>query len=172
MRILRLALLANILLVADAFAEPPAELKPYGFLIGEWQASGSGQPGAALGSAIFARALQGRVITRTSFAEYPPSAGKPASRHDDLMIIYAAEDGVRADYFDSEGHVIRYKAASPGAGQAVFVSAPGSLEPRFRLIYRLEGNILHGEFATAQPGVPEVFTPYLTWQSSRSRLKK
>ena len=32
--------------------------------------------------------VQDRVIVRTSYSNTPPSGGKAASRHDDLMVIY------------------------------------------------------------------------------------
>jgi hypothetical protein len=72
---------------AAAHAAAPAHLAPLAFLIGEWTASGAGQPGAGTGVATFRRDLQGQVIVRTSYAEYPAAAGQPGSRHDDLMVI-------------------------------------------------------------------------------------
>jgi hypothetical protein len=163
--------LAVLTLAGSAtFAAEPAELKPFTFLLGEWPAAGSGQPGAGSGAAVFSRGLQDRVILRTSYAEYGPAAGKPASRHDDLMVIYAGPGGgVRADYYDNEGHVIRYAVRSPAAGQAVLLSEATGSEPRFRLSYTLEaGGILKGEFAIAPSGAPEAFKPYLTWDSRKA----
>jgi len=150
-------------------AEPP-ELKPFGFLVGEWVASGSGQPGASSGIAVFARGLQDQVILRNSYAEYPPADGRPASRHDDLMVIYGVSGvGARADYYDNEGHVIRYILTSPAPGQAVFLSEANDGGPRFRLSYTLEANgVLKGEFAVAPPGAQRPFRPYLTWESRKS----
>jgi hypothetical protein len=111
------------------------------------------------------------VVLRTSFAEYPSAQGKPGSRHDDLMVIYALPGaGVRADYYDSEGHVIRYEVNSPGPGRAVFLSEPIGNRPCFRLSYALRpGGILAGEFATAPPDAPEAFKPYLTWESRKRK---
>jgi hypothetical protein len=153
-----------------AYAAAPAELEPLAFLIGEWPASGSGQPGAGSGTAVFTRSLQDRVILRTSYAEYPAAAGKPSSRHDDLLAIYALPgSGVRADYYDSEGHVIRYIVHSPAPGQAVFLSEATGGERRYRLSYRLEPTgVLKGEFAVAPPGAAETFKPYLTWESRQA----
>ena len=80
--------LAALAGVRTAAAEPD-ELKPFAFLVGEWPASGSGQPGSGTGTSVFRRDLQDRVILRTSFADYPAANGKPASRHDDVMVLYA-----------------------------------------------------------------------------------
>lgn len=148
-------------------AAPPPELEPFSFLLGEWTSSGTGQPGDSTGVAAFTRELQDRVIVRRSYAEYPGTPGKGKSRHDDYLILYAsAGAGVRADYWDNEGHVIRYAVLSPGPGRAVFVSDASSGEPRFRLSYRLEATgVLGGEFAIAPPGAPDAFKAYLTWQS-------
>ena len=146
-----------------------APLEPFAFLVGEWPSTGTGQPGAGTGTATFARSLQDKVIVRTNFAEYPAANGKPASRHDDLMVIYAAPDGgARADYYDSEGHVIRYAVQSPAPGQAVFLSDVAAGAPRFRLSYTLSApGVLKGEFAIAPPGSSDAFKPYLAWESHK-----
>jgi hypothetical protein len=153
----------------DSTSAAPAELEPFAFLIGEWPASGAGQPGAATGAATFTRGVQDKVIVRTSYADYPAAGDKPASRHDDLMVIYAAPGGgARADYYDSEGHVIRYAVQSPAPGQAIFLSDAAGGGPRFRLGYTLTApDVLKGEFAIAPPGTPEAFKPYLTWESHK-----
>jgi hypothetical protein len=158
---------ALLLATSAVVAAEPSDLQPLAFLVGEWVASGSGQPGAGSGTAVFRRGLQDRVILRTSYAEYPPAGGKPGSRHDDLMIIYVGPSGgVRADYYDNEGHVIRYTVHSPAAGQAVFLSEAAGSEPRFRLSYKLEPDgALEGEFEIAPPGTPEAFKSYLAWRS-------
>jgi hypothetical protein len=153
-------------IAADA---PPAALGSLSFLLGEWEAQGSGAPREATGGFSFRPELQGRVIGRTNHADYPAAGGKPASRHDDLMVLYATDDGeVRADYYDSEGHVIRYSASVPGAGQLTLVSDPASSAPRFRLSYRLRTDgTLDGSFEIAPPGKPDTFQPYLSWAARR-----
>jgi hypothetical protein len=158
-----------LVLGSDGLARgaPPAALEPLSFLLGEWVTTGA--PGQATGTASFARGLQERVILRTSFAEYPASPAGGASRHDDLLVIYTAGEGVRADYFDSEGHVIRYAVGTPSAGRAVFLSDPLPNEPRYRLSYLLgHAGELRGEFAIAAAGKPEAFQPYLSWESVRA----
>jgi hypothetical protein len=167
----RLGVLLAALAGVNAFAGPPPELEPLAFLIGQWDASGRGEPGTGSGTAVFTRGLQDRVILRTSYAEYPASAGKLGWRHDDLLVLYAVSGALRADYYDSEGHVIRYVVQSPAAGQAVFLSEAGGGQPRFRLRYTLQGSgVLAGEFAVAPPDAPEAFKPYLTWESRKSTI--
>lgn len=166
--ILTAATLVLALAVSGAVAAEPPDLQTFEFLVGEWAASGSGQPGSGTGTAIFAWSLQKRVILRTSYAEYPPSAGKLGTRHDDLMVLYSSPTGIRADYYDSEGHAIRYSVRSPAPGQAVFLSEPATGEPTFRLSYKLVSpDALDGEFEIAAPGDRDTFKPYLSWHSQR-----
>ncbi|MGD1047329.1 MAG: hypothetical protein ABR899_01095 [Candidatus Krumholzibacteriaceae bacterium] len=162
--------LGVILAAASVCAEVPKQLEPLTFLLGEWGASGGGQPGQGTGTATFARGLQDRVIIRTSFAEYPASKTAPASRHDDLMIIYADQGGgLRADYYDNEGHFIRYAVTAAAPGEASFVSDTVSGAPRFRLSYKLgPDGVLKGEFAIAPPGKPDAFARYLSWESRKA----
>lgn len=109
------------------------------------------------------------MIVRTNYAEYPASGERPELPHDDLMVVYVAAGGaVRADYYDSEGHVVRYSVRSPAVDGALFVSDVAAGEPRYRLSYKLEpSGVLKGDFAIAPPGQPEAFRPYLAWQASR-----
>lgn len=168
-----LGIVLAALIGAPALAAGPPELAPLDFLIGEWPASGSGQPGSASGRTVFTPELQGRILVRTSYAVYAASAGRPASRHDDLMIVYAVPGaGARADYYDSEGHVIRYVVHSPGPGQAVFASERRDGKPRYRLSYRLgPDGLLRGEFSIAPPDAPEAFKTYLSWTSRKAATK-
>jgi len=154
-----------------ALAASPPQLAPLDFLLGDWDAAHA-KPEDATGKTTFQRALQDRVIERKNLAEYPAASGKPASRHDDLMLIYATGDAIRADYFDSEGHVIHYAVTSPASNQAVFVSdaAPGA--PRYRLTYKLgQDGQLEGQFEIAPPGQADAFKPYLAWKSSKAKAE-
>jgi hypothetical protein len=154
---------------ADGQAGPVVPgLKPLAFLLGDWEAA----PGSAgeTGATSFRSSVQGRVIVRTNDATYPAANGKPASRHDDLMVIAAEGSTLRADYFDNEGHVIRYSVESPAAAQVSFVSDVKANEPRYRLRYSMNADgTLTGQFDIAPPGKPEDFTRYLTWSARRAR---
>jgi len=171
MRIVFKIALALALSVAALSAQTtvPLPLEPLTFLLGEWEAAGGGQPGAGTGGTTFARSLQDRVIVRTNYAIYPASATAPASRHDDSMMIYASEaGGVRADYYDSEGHVIRYAVSVTAPGHVSLVSDVVSGAPRYRLTYTLgPGGVLQGRFDVAPPGQPDAFTSYLAWDSRK-----
>ena len=150
-------------------ASLPKELAPLEFLIGSWDGGGSGTPGQGSGGTSFATGLQDRVIVRTNFAAIAATDKTPASRHDDLMIVYVDElGGVRADYYDNEGHVIRYAVTVPGPGRVVFVSDAAAEAPRYRLTYETApAGAVKGSFSGAPPGKPEAFTPYLTWEMRR-----
>jgi hypothetical protein len=142
-------------------------LRALEFLLGRWQAEA--KPGEPSGEFAFTPELQSRVIVRTNYSEYPATQETPASRHDDLMIIYADEGGaMRADYYDSEGHVIHYRVDIPESGLAVFLCEPGPSAPGFRLSYRLdESGRMFGTFEVAPPGAPATFNPYLSWSAFR-----
>jgi hypothetical protein len=162
---MRYFLSAVLLLMAQAAAAQ--EMDRVAFLLGTWTATGSGQPGTGTGAATFSSDVQGHVIIRRSFAEYPAADGRPASRHDDVMVIYAQDGALRADFYDSEGHVIRYAVTTPANGQAIFVSDPVHGQSRYRLTYRLEGSILKGQFEIAPAEMPDAFRTYLSWDSKK-----
>jgi hypothetical protein len=118
---------------APAAADPWAAFRP---LLGEWVAEPSGQPGAPTrADASFTLALDGQVLVRRNHVQFPPKAGEATgSVHDDLLVIAREGSGLRATYWDNEGHVIRYKV-SGAAGAVTLESEPGP-GPRFRLDYR------------------------------------
>jgi hypothetical protein len=143
------ALVLAVISTPRAEGQTPADLR---FLVGSWTAE-SGPPGSA-GSSTFRLDLAGKVLVRTNHAEYPAMQGRPASSHDDLMIVYLeGASPLRAVYFDSEGHVIHYRVASLAADKVVFISEPGAGETAYRLSYAAaEGGRLAGEFASAPVG--------------------
>jgi len=147
----RLLLLLFIVLPVLTAAE---DWTPIQFLIGEWTGQGAGEPGKSTGAFSFAPDLQGRILVRKSFAEYPAADGKPASRHDDLLIVYRDEVShqLRALYFDSEGHVIPYAVQTITNG-VVFTSENGREAARYRLTYTsVSADRMKMKFEVASPG--------------------
>jgi hypothetical protein len=156
---------AVFLLTVSIRGQSPAPLAALQFLLGEWE--GIGDQAGATGGFTFARSVQDHVIVRTNYSNTPASGGKPASRHDDLMVIYDDGGIVKAEYFDSEGHVIRYVAAAQ-AGEVLFLSEIKASEPRYRLTYtRGSATTLIGKFDVAPPGKPDAFVPYLSWTARK-----
>ena len=159
------AVLAVIVSTGAVGAQGSAPLAPFQFLLGEWEGI-SDQVGATGGFA-FAPGVQDHVIVRTNYSNTPASGGRPASRHDDLMVIYVDAGLVKAEYFDNEGHVIRY-AAEPRADRVAFVSEVKPGEPRYRLTYTQgSATALTGTFEVAPPGKPDDFAPYLSWTARK-----
>jgi len=156
------ALFASLALAAEDWG-------PAGFLVGQWTGEGSGQPGQGSGDFSFTPDLQGTVLIRKSFAEYPPANGKPGFRHDDLMVVYREETSkqLRAIYFDNEGHVIQY-AVQPADGGVVFVTDGPRSGARYRLIYTsVEPGRLKLKFEIAPPG--KDFSTYIEASARRAR---
>jgi hypothetical protein len=145
---------------------------PAQFLVGNWTGDGGGQLGQGSGAFSFSPDLQGKILVRKNFAEYPAANGKPAFRHDDLMILYRDETthGLRATYFDSEEHVISY-AVKPVEGGVVFVSEGAPSTTRFRMTYTSTGkDTLKIKFETAAPG--KEFAPYIEAAAHRTAAGK
>ncbi len=142
------------------------------WLVGEWRGEGEGGPGAGGGTSSFAFDLGGQVLVRRSHSSYDAGPGRPATVHDDLLIVHpgSVPDRDRAVYFDNEGHVIDYDAAwSEGGDVLAFVSAASPGAPRVRLTYRRLGDDLVAvEFAVAPPGKPEAFAPYVSGRLRRA----
>jgi hypothetical protein len=137
----------------------------YRGLLGEWIAEQS--PGQATGAGSFAFSfdLQERIIVRKNHLAI--AGGRV---HDDLLVLYLEDStGVKAIYFDNEGHIIHYRAEVSGDGQSiVFLSDPAAGSPRFKLTYRhLGGDRLEIAFLIAAPGSPDSFTPYLRGSARR-----
>jgi len=141
-------------------------------LIGNWTAEGTGAPGNGAGVFSFGFDLQNRVIIRKSHTEYPAADGHPAFAHDDLMIVYQdrGPGKLRADYFDNEGHVIRYTGAfSNGGRRLTFLSDPEPSQPTFRLTYDVsEANGLTIKFEIAPPNAPAEFKTYVQGSARKS----
>jgi hypothetical protein len=144
------------------------------FLLGDWVGEGGGQPGqASAGAFRFAADLDGHVLVRRSYAEYPATEERAAFRHDDWIVVYRDQPGdeVRALYLDSEGHVIHYATAvDTAAGIVAFTSVPDPRAPRYRFTYRrLAPDSLAFRFDVAPPGKPDSLVTYVRGTARRKR---
>lgn len=146
--------------LAHAEPDPFADWTP---LLGQWVAG----PGEAKGGFTLERALDGKVLLRKNHAEYPDKKVV----HDDLMVIYADGGATRADYYDSEGHVIRYAVTiTPAQKRVVFLSDAQAGAPRFRLTYDYGGkDAIALAFDIAPPGQPDAWKSYI--QATVHRVK-
>jgi hypothetical protein len=158
------------LLVALRAADPavaaaaPSPLRALAFLEGAWTAEPDAR--GATGQFTLAPELSGAVLVRRNRLAVPAGEGRPASVHEDLMVIWAEGAELRADYWDDEGHVIRY-AVRTGTDRAEFLS--GGPGPRFRLTYLLvAADLVEVKFEIAPPGKPEAFAPYLSGRARRT----
>ncbi|HEY6332848.1 MAG TPA: hypothetical protein VI756_26220 [Blastocatellia bacterium] len=144
------------------------DLKPF---VGEWVGDGGGGPGQGSGAFSFSFDLQGKVLVRKSYADYPASKDRPVFRHDDLMVVYPdpGGKGTRAIYFDSEGHVIEYSVTvSPDQKTVTFLSDAIASAPRYRLVYTKSGvDSLTLEFDIAPAGKPDSFSKYIEAKARR-----
>ena len=156
--------------ICAAQQKPAPQWAKFDFLLGTWTAAGSGSPGEGGGEFSFAFDLQKRVLVRRSHTAYPAAANRPAFAHDDLLIIYADDQQLfRADYYDNEGHVIRYAIEFSADGNTCALTSDVSpAQPRFRLIYR---KTKEGELAItldiAPPGQPNSFKTYVSGAARR-----
>lgn len=166
---LALLVLAGFLSAAQAPSQAlPKEIAPLGFLVGNWAGVGGGAPGQGSGDFAFKVELQGKIVVRTSSADYPAIATSPAAHHDDLMVVSAESGKARADYYDSEGHVIHYAVDVPSPNTAIFLSDASSAAPQYRLKYVLDSSgLLTGTFEVAPPGSGGKFQLYLSWTARK-----
>jgi hypothetical protein len=156
--------------VCSAQTSPPVSWSKFDFLIGTWDAAGTGSPGAGTGVFSFNFDLQHRVLLRRSHTEYPADPTRPTFAHDDLMVIYADDQQLfRADYYDNEGHVIRYTIEFSADGNTcTFVSESLISRPRFRLTYsKTDKHQLLIKFEIAPPGQPNDFKTYVEGTAQR-----
>lgn len=173
--------LSSAILTAQTPAAPPDPLAPLDFLLGTWSATDNGPAGSAgtqsTGTYTFRRDLNGHALQRTSSSD---SCKAPASfdcAHHDQLTIFADPNALAAHkssmlalYLDSEGHVIYYTISTPDPHTAIFNSQSAPSQPRFRLVYHLEGDgvtaLMIGKFQIAPPGSGD-FHSYLEWSGPR-----
>jgi hypothetical protein len=141
----------------------PADWRGFDWLVGNWTADADAT--GAKGGFSFSRDAGGQVLIRRNFADYPAREGRPAERHDDVMVIYRDGPAARAIYWDSEGHVIHYAVSAPAADH-VLLESDDPAGPRFRLSYHRTTAGLSGAFEIAPDR--QRFNPYLSWTAHRA----
>lgn len=171
---MRFGIPALVLLgLVPAFAQPaapPADWKDFTPLIGEWVGDPASPPDGVRGGFVIEPGIGGRVLVRKNWAEYPATKDRPPFRHEDLMVIYREGGTTRADYWDNEGHVIRYAVTTPSPGTFVFSSEGREGEPRFRLTQAIDASgAMSIRFEMAAPNAPGEFKPYITASAHRKR---
>lgn len=157
---------------ATAQESKPADVwGPWRFLIGDWITdNGGGTPGrASAGEFSFALELNGKILARRSFADYPAANGRPAYHHEDLTVLYPEGKLIKADFFDGEGHVIHYTAQASNDGRILtWLSDAASTGPRYRFTYQKTGaDTLTLKFEIAPPGKPDAFATYVAASAHR-----
>lgn len=164
-RLLLLLTCASLMMAQAQSKNPWASWAPF---LGKWSATGTGAPGQGAGEITFQPELQGAVLARHGYAQYPATKDKPAYRHDDLMVIYPGPGGsTAANYWDNEGHFIRYDVEL-NDNKLVFTSAADQPGPRFRLSYVKTGaDALKMTFEIAPPNDREHFQPYIEASAER-----
>ncbi len=136
------------------------------WLNGKWIGDGSGTPGQGTGTFTFSFDLDKNIIVRKSHTEFPATNERPASVHDDLMVIYTDPAGQkRAIYFDNEGHTINYLLSLQGKSVVLTSEKTGNM-PFFRLTYTpAENDAVDTSFDMSQDGM--TFKPYIQGRSRR-----
>lgn len=164
----RLAAIAALALAAGGAggAEGASPLDALAPLLGTWDAQGGGAPGQGKGTVAFAREVGGHAVVRRNAVTYPAAEGRPASAHEDLLVLYVEGTETKALYVDGEGHVIRYTATARSPGTLVLASDPGP-GPRFRLTHDWSApGTLRIAFEIAPPGAKE-FKTYAEGRATR-----
>jgi hypothetical protein len=152
-----------------AAAPEPNPFQSLAFLEGAWDANVQDNATVkAAGRYSFVRELDGHVLARHATSDTACKA--PASfdcAHGDLLYVYqeAPDPGLKAIYFDNEGHVIHYDVTTPTPTSVVFLS-PATGGPQFRLTYALDAGVMTGRFQMHMPGQADWRT-YLEWSGKR-----
>lgn len=142
---------------APAPASPPAPapvvvhadptFDPLRGLIGTWQ--GTDPEHHTTGGFTFMPELGGKVLVRRSTND------GPKVHHEDLLVVFATPAGLRASYWDNEGHVIDYAVTASG-DHIEWLSDDLANQPRFKLTNDLHGaDELAIDFAVKMPGAAD-----------------
>jgi hypothetical protein len=140
---------------------------PLAFLVGTWGAQAQGSGGAAAtGSYSFDLELGNHVLARHSATGECKGPSDYDCGHSDLLYVYAEGRGLKAIFFDNEGHVIHYDVSVPEPNAVVFVSDAAVPGPLFRLMYVLKDGVMSGKFQMEMPGQTE-WKSYLEWSGGK-----
>ncbi len=162
--------IALLLMVCAPLVAQQPKCAGFNGLLGDWIGTGSGSPGEGQGGFTFKLDLQGRVMVRRNFAEYLATKERPAFRHDDLMVLYNDSTGARrADYWDNEGHVIRYAVTTSTDGCTITFQSPTSAnDAAYKLTYTFKSpDEVSIAFQVALPG--RDFGNYVTASARRKK---
>jgi len=131
-------------------AQPPpldTALEPLRALVGTWR--GADPDRHSTGQFTLAPELGGKVLVRRGYND------SPQGHHEDLTLMFSGPGGLRASYWDNEGHVIQY-AVTASADRIEFLGDEAPRQPRFRLRYDLhKPDEIAIDFAVAMPGAAE-----------------
>ncbi len=154
-------LLFLIVFSVSLAAQQKDDWSKFNYLIGEWRGEGSGNPGMGEGSFSFNFDLGKNILVRKNHTIFPATENRPASVHDDLLIIYKNMKGEadKAIYFDNEKHTINYSVAASD-DKLIFTSEKIAGVPVFRLTYSPLGtDKVNIKFEMSQDG--QKFMTYL-----------
>ncbi len=155
----------NVLLGALAAGAAPDPLAPLDFLVGEWTAPAPAEKDTPNrgGTSEIARELGGAVLVR-----HDQTMLGDGGSINMLMVIYPDRNGLRADFFDSDYHVIHYAASDLQSGKSVVFTSEGAVEaPAFRLTYEKRVENLFVRFEIAPPGAQRSFKTYAEGMMNR-----
>jgi hypothetical protein len=145
-------LIIAFVISSAAQAPPKPDWSSWNWIIGTWDGQATGKPGAGSGSFSLLYSLDHAILVRKSLSAYKAPQTALKTHHEDFMVVYEENNKWRADYWDSERHVIHY-AITMGEGTATFISDKTSNAPTYRLVYkRMDKGALSIEFAIASPG--------------------
>jgi hypothetical protein len=151
------------------FGQQKDEFEKWNWLMGEWVGEGSGQPGSGGGGFSFTQELDKKILVRKAHTEFPAAAGRPASVHDDLMVVYLdyRSQPTKAIYFDNEGHTINY-SISYSDRSIILISEKIPNVPIFRLTYTfINDQSVNTKFEMSQDG--EKFMTYIEGKSLKKK---
>jgi hypothetical protein len=169
-RILPLLLVALPVVAQGTPTSVTDSWKALSFLQGSWEAKATGGQGVSTtGTYTFRSELRDHILARHSMSD--SGCKGPAGYdcdHGDLLYVYqdAPGQGLKAIYFDNEGHVIHYNVSTPDATTAIFLSDGSQPGPQFRLMYELKGAAMSGKFQIRMPGQAE-WKSYLEWSGTK-----